>query len=477
MSNESSDDLVSDLRGQRFEIMAENFNDVFWMFDADMTEVLYVNDEAERIYGIDSSTILEDPLKFLEGVHPEDRESVQKGLNRLSDGERINLEYRVNPRKDFEVWVDVQGVPVFNESGDVEVIIGSSREITQQKRAEEQLREEKNRMQTVVNLQNEVNQAGWNLDRITETVADRLRTLTRADGVAIQLVEDNQLIYRAANGFIADHKGRKIPVGNSLSGRAYRDAEIKRCRNISEDDRIHRETLRELDPQFESMLLKPLEYSDECFGIITLVYSEEEGFDRSAEDLLDLVAGILSASIAQAMQYLQKQEYLDQVMKMAQTDALTGLDNRRRFGEHLDRELERSRRYSHPLTFVILDLDHFKQVNDQYGHQKGDDVLQDVSRILRHGTRDTDETGRFGGEEFSVLLPETTAEKGRSLIERLLDQIRDIRFESDGERFGVTASAGVAELREDETEDDLIRRADEALYRAKSMGRDCVKIS
>lgn len=475
MSTESPDDLGSDLREQRFEIMAENFNDVFWMFDADMNEVLYVNDEAERVYGLEASYLSDDPLKFLDGIHPDDREYVREGLNRLTGGERINLEYRVNPDKNYGIWVDVQGVPVFDEEGNVEALIGSSREITRRKEAEKKLREEKNRMQTVVDLQNEVNRAGWDLDEIMDTVAERLRSLTRADGVAVEIAEDNAMVYRAGNGLLEDQKGLQLPLEGSLSGKAYRDGELKRCNNVSEDDRVDTATIRDHGMEFRSMLLKPLKYSNECFGVIKLAYREADGIDRSAEDVLELVAGMLSASIAQAMQYLQKQSYLDQVLQMAQTDTLTGLDNRRRFGEHLEREIERSRRYSHPLSFVILDLDHFKQVNDEYGHLKGDDVLQDVARTLREETREIDETGRFGGEEFSVLLPETELSRGEEILERLLEEVRALTFEADGTEFGVTASAGIAEFEEDETQDGLIRRADEALYRAKSEDRDCYR--
>lgn len=470
MSGNQREDPVSNIRGQRFEIMAENFDDVFWMFDADFSEILYVNDQVERIYGIAPSSLENDPMNFLEAIHPEDRDSVEEALEKLSNGERVNIEYRVNLKTDYSIWVDVHGIPVLDEEDDVDVLIGSSREITHRKKAEEELRREKNRMQTMVKLQNQVNQAGWDLNRIFAIVTNRLLDLTDADGVSVELEEDGALISREAQGILVNQVGSSRSIDDSLSGRTYQNGETKRYDSLQDEP-----DLNSSEGPIGAILLKPLEYSGDRFGVLKIVYEEPEGIDTGAESLLELIAGILSASISRAFQYRQKEEYLDQVLEMARTDALTGLDNRRRFGEHLERELERSRRYSHPLCFTILDLDHFKKINDQYGHLKGDDVLKNVARILRNETRETDETGRFGGEEFSVLLPETSDEDGVDLIQRLLNQIREFRFNVDGEQFNVTASAGIAEFEDGDTEDDLIRRADEALYRAKSMGRDCIK--
>ena len=162
---------------------------------------------------------------------------------------------------------------------------------------------------------------------------------------------------------------------------------------------------------------------------------------------------------------------------LANTDGLTGLDNRRRFQERLREEVERAHRYERPLALVLLDLDHFKKVNDTWGHPAGDRVLQGTSAALRRVLRDMDVAGRMGGEEFAVLLPETDLSGARALAERLRVEVGRVDHASDdGEAFRVTASLGVTSLDPGAWHDAevLLKAADEALYQAKNRGRDRV---
>ena len=162
---------------------------------------------------------------------------------------------------------------------------------------------------------------------------------------------------------------------------------------------------------------------------------------------------------------------------LANTDGLTGLDNRRRFQERLHEEVERAHRYERPLSLVLLDLDHFKKVNDTWGHPAGDRVLQGTAAALRHVLRDMDVAGRMGGEEFAVLLPETELAGARALAERLRARIASVDHASDGGVvFRVTSSLGVTSLDPGVFHDAevLLKAADEALYRAKNQGRDRV---
>ena len=171
----------------------------------------------------------------------------------------------------------------------------------------------------------------------------------------------------------------------------------------------------------------------------------------------------------------RREELLAEMKELARTDELTGLANRRELMRRLEEEVGRARRYGSPLSFAILDLDRFKAVNDRYGHQVGDRVLRRIGELLDERTRSPDMAGRYGGEEFGLVLPESTAEEAVALGERILERVRDLAFEADGREFGLTASIGVAELGDaEEPTDRLIRAADEALYRAKEEGRDRV---
>ncbi len=171
----------------------------------------------------------------------------------------------------------------------------------------------------------------------------------------------------------------------------------------------------------------------------------------------------------------EKEKLLARVREMARTDELTGLFNRDALMNQLSAELKRVKRYDQELSIVFIDLDHFKEVNDRYGHQAGDDVLEVTGRLLREQTRDSDIAGRYGGEEFMAVLPSTGTEEAARFAERFADSLRDQVFESNDETFQLTCSAGVSSLQsEDEDSDTIIQRADAALYRAKNSGRDTV---
>jgi diguanylate cyclase (GGDEF)-like protein len=167
-----------------------------------------------------------------------------------------------------------------------------------------------------------------------------------------------------------------------------------------------------------------------------------------------------------------------EVERLAQTDSLTGLANRRHFMEALEQEVDRSERYGRPLSLVALDLDHFKTVNDSHGHAAGDAVLSEAARALRAVCRDVDIPARMGGEEFALLLPETDTAGARTVAERAREHIAGTAHRSPaGESFRVTASLGVATLRPGASGEALLQAADEALYRAKDAGRNQVALA
>jgi diguanylate cyclase (GGDEF)-like protein len=162
--------------------------------------------------------------------------------------------------------------------------------------------------------------------------------------------------------------------------------------------------------------------------------------------------------------------------RLANTDVLTGLANRRRFMEVLEAEIDRAQRYDRPLSLLLVDLDHFKDVNDTHGHTGGDEVLRAVADVLAAVCRDVDLAARIGGEEFAILLPETDARGAEHVAERARGRIAESHHRApSGAGFRITASAGVASLgREVTSAEGLLQAADDALYRAKGEGRNRV---
>ena len=164
----------------------------------------------------------------------------------------------------------------------------------------------------------------------------------------------------------------------------------------------------------------------------------------------------------------------DEMAELAMKDALTGIYNRRHFVGRLDSEWKRFRRYERPLALLLLDIDHFKSINDRYGHDIGDQVIVAVARLCGTQTRDSDVAARIGGEEFAILLPETDLDDARVAAERLRVAVADRPIASSAGPIAVTISIGTALADKAGDPADFMKRADEGLYAAKRGGRNCV---
>ncbi|MDP2157063.1 MAG: diguanylate cyclase, partial [Nitrospirota bacterium] len=172
------------------------------------------------------------------------------------------------------------------------------------------------------------------------------------------------------------------------------------------------------------------------------------------------------------MKNKQLEDLLDKVNYMAITDALTGLYNRRRFHDVLTSEHERAKRYGTPFSLVMLDIDHFKKINDTFGHNVGDAVLKEVSGILLNSIRDIDTAARYGGEEFMIILPNTDRVQSRIVAERMREAIEKHDFTGIDSKISVSIGiSGMPDAKVD-NEEKLIRCADFAMYRAKQLGRN-----
>jgi diguanylate cyclase len=168
----------------------------------------------------------------------------------------------------------------------------------------------------------------------------------------------------------------------------------------------------------------------------------------------------------------QQSQKLEQAQEDARVDALTGLPNRRAFDERINRSHSLFVHGEPPYVVAILDIDHFKKFNDEYGHATGDEVLKLVAGILRRSLRGADHVARFGGEEFIILLPRSTGHKAKSVVDRHRKLIEQHSLTLNVQQLGVTVSAGVSEVRPGDTIFSVLARADEALYAAKNAGRN-----
>ncbi|GAM09503.1 response regulator PleD [Geobacter sp. OR-1] len=205
----------------------------------------------------------------------------------------------------------------------------------------------------------------------------------------------------------------------------------------------------------------------------------------NANRLLISISAILTIGILVGITYfltwrlvIQLDAAQKSLKKLASTDELTGIKNRRQIMKRLDEEFSRASRLGEPLCIIIMDIDHFKKINDTYGHPCGDRVLKQVASLITENLRNYDRIGRIGGEEFLLVSPGSSIDDARTLAERLRQTINNEQFGEGGCRFSITISAGVTALAQaDDNVDILIKRADEALYEAKQSGRNRVVIS
>ncbi len=207
-----------------------------------------------------------------------------------------------------------------------------------------------------------------------------------------------------------------------------------------------------------SFLGAPLRDASGCFGVLATTAEEREAFDERDEQLLRFLAGVVAP-------HLQARR----LERLARTDALTGLLNRHALADAVPDALPGAADAAHPLSIVLVDLDHFKLVNDRHGHSTGDEVLRAVARELLTSVRTDDRVLRLGGEEVLLVLPRAGLEAACALGDRARERVRGTVRAGDAP---VTFSAGVAHRREGESRDALLARADAALYRAKAAGRD-----
>lgn len=224
---------------------------------------------------------------------------------------------------------------------------------------------------------------------------------------------------------------------------------------------------------------------------VIMLTSEEDvekkikGFEHGASDYLTkpFDHGELIARVKAHLKIKHLQDELKeknaQLQELSGTDDLTKLANRRRFMEQFTNEFERAKRYKSELSFLILDLDFFKQVNDSYGHLAGDSVLIQIAIVMKESVRTSDLVGRYGGEEFAILLPETGSKGSRIYAERIRKRIESSEFDAGGKQIHITVSGGIAAYPQilADSVDEFWRKADAALYRAKKNGRNRIEIA
>jgi len=275
--------------------------------------------------------------------------------------------------------------------------------------------------------------------------------------------ERDELVVEAEAGYGDEVLGRRARIGEGLSGVAAKTGDPVLANSVAREP-----IYIALHPRVRSSLSLPLRYHDELLGVLSFESYREHAF--APQDVLTLQA--LADQLAVA--FYNARAYQD-ALEEAITDGLTGLKTHRYFMAELEREWRRSIRSGNPFSVIMIDLDEFKPVNDQYGHLLGDRVLRTVAKLLSDRVRRSSVVARYGGDEFSILVPEATTEEAKALGERLRSSIEDDPFLSE---HRVTASFGVGSFPEHgHTQEAILHLADAGMYLAKHETGNRVRVA
>jgi diguanylate cyclase (GGDEF)-like protein len=303
------------------------------------------------------------------------------------------------------------------------------------------------------------------LNRILSVILDTAIGTTRSAAGAILVTQDarDELVLRVGRNLEERGAGPgRVKLGEGVTGTvaATGDAVRGAVAELSLP-------LSEAEPSAEQLISVPLRTGAGVLGVLNL-YDRVDGqpFDDADLETIQSFAGQAAVAIDNVLLHQEAQ-------RLSVTDGLTGLGNYRSFQQTLAREVDRAARFHRPLSLLMLDLDHFKQVNDAHGHQVGDAVLVQVADRIREEVREVDVVARYGGEEFVVVLPETGLDGAQHLADRICESIRARPLRTGAGDLAVTVSIGVAVYPDHgDTPASLVRAADLALYVAKGDGRD-----
>jgi diguanylate cyclase (GGDEF)-like protein len=301
------------------------------------------------------------------------------------------------------------------------------------------------------------------LEEIIQTVIEVLRQQFCYTYVSLYFLEDEVLRLGGCVGYTEQAILEYIPITQGVIGRAARTGEIQFIQDTQTDVDFIPAT-----EEIKSEISIPLVIDNRVLGILNVETGPERTLDETDVNLLSAFAGQVTIAIENA-------QLFKQVQRLAVTDSLTGLHNRRHFFDLASTEFERARRYNRPVSILLWDTDHFKRVNDTYGHVVGDQVLRIVAQRCRENLREVDILGRYGGEEFIALLPETDLSSALQAAERLRLAFSQNPISVQDWSIHLTISIGVASLTElGPSLENLLSWADQALLTAKETGRDRV---
>jgi diguanylate cyclase (GGDEF)-like protein/PAS domain S-box-containing protein len=465
---------------ERFKLMAWATKDAVWDWDL-LTNQIWWGEGLQKVFHYSSETAQPNPEWRLAHIHPEDRARVSGAIDRALEGdlEFWSKEYRFQ-RKDG-TYADIidRGYIIRDATGKPYRMIGAMLDITERKymestllRANEQMGQFLNELQSrnrEIGLLNEMShllQASQTTEEAYRIIADLTSLMFPGTTGALYLLnEPGTLLSAFASwGELPDSNRMFAPddclaLRRGLTRPLREDQPGGRCNHLSE-------------PLPVTTLCLPMQVQGKILGVLHLQSQNWEDLEESKQRLAYTV-------VEQTGLALSNLELREALREQSIRDSLTGLYNRRYMEEVLKQQLSRVTRQLHPLGIIMIDIDHFKSFNDNYGHAAGDTLMRKLGLLLQRRIRGEDIACRYGGEEFVLIMPDASLETAQQRAEELRREARQLHVQDgDPSAEAITLSIGVAIYpQHGRTIENVLRAADSALYRAKQEGRDRVVVA
>ncbi len=438
------------------EAVMEIMNDPVFVLD-EAHCLAFVNRAAENRVGLPRSTLL--------GAVARDLPPPWNAILGSGNGKPLRSEFPLGELKDRQ-WFHLVSSPLADEQGQEMGTLVVLHDITELHRA-------RDTAEALTSAAMALASPKTDLTTLLDTIREQVSRLLDARSLVLSIYNDVTKTwepqYVSAPG--TPELSVSHPLEDGITGHVIATKEALLFRNRGEIDAFLERTGRHtsVSDRPESHMHVPLLFGDRVLGTMRVRSAEPGAYDE--HDLH--IFRTLASQVAMALENVR---LFGEMEQLAVTDPLTGIDNRRHFFTQGEREFTRTLRYGRTLSALMFDLDHFKRVNDRFGHRAGDEVLRAVAGIFRRELRTIDLLGRYGGEEFAALLPETPLDAALIAAERLRTAVEHSEIILSGEELlAVTVSVGVAERQEKDTLDTLLDRADQAMYKAKRLGRNRVE--
>ena len=315
------------------------------------------------------------------------------------------------------------------------------------------------------------------LDRVLDLIIQKAIQIVDAERGSLMLFDpqSEELYIKSSVGLSKKTiSGIRIKPGEGITGWVFKEGKPLLIKEGAKDLRFKK--FEEIEVELKSIISVPLKIKNQAMGVIN-AYNKRESDVFNTDDLQ-----LLSAFANQAAIAIQNAQLHQEIKGLSITDCLTDLYNFRYLQERLEEETKRAQRFRRPLALIMADIDHFKEFNDIYGHPEGNKVLKVLANILKDNVREIDIVGRYGGEEFIIILPEADREEAQKIAERIRIKVEEYSFQNKEDRLNnpnrkITLSLGITScFQESISPQNLIYKVDQALYQAKRKGRNRVVV-